>query len=109
MYEAENKQHSRSDDFSDVIRAIIQVRDAFTDPVLKVTYDDLATAYQPMGEAIWKNRTKIQRKQIIENLRFVLYKEHHLNIEFINTPFPKLYDKTSKGRGFSISRVTNLP
>ena len=108
LYEALDQQHAKREDFSDVVRAIVQIRKSHTEPEVRVTYDDLGIAYQPMGDEIWKKRDKNQRKRIVQGLLNVLRKDHNIAISFLNTPIPKLYDKKSKGRGFAISYI-NTP
>ena len=105
LYEALEQQHSKREDFSDVVRAIVQIRKSHTEPEVRVTYDDLGIAYQPMGDGIWKKRDKNQRKRIVQGLINILRKDHNIAISFLNVPIPKLYDKKSKGRGFAIRYI----
>lgn len=103
IYEALKMQRADKADFTDLMRAISDLRAMVTDKVVKLLYEELEL-YSAQGESIWNGKNPNQKAKIITSLLPTLKSEYHLIVKVEPNPFQRAcYDNiVRKGRGISV-------
>ena len=104
IYTIAAKQHKSKEDFTDLLRTIVQIRKSFDEDTVRVTYKDISVA-SSYGEDVWKGRVRGQRREAVQSIQSRLFKEYRMVITFPDNdkPFSQLYNKAKTGHGFFIS------